>query len=141
MSLTDPVADLLTRIRNAVRSHHVKVDVPSSKLKLEIVKILQDEGYVGGYKLNEENGRPLLKVQLKYGPNDQPVISNLRRVSQPGCRVYIGRHQNPPRPRRPRHLHPQHPPRGHDRPPGPQARRRRRTPLRGLVAPLRPLPI
>ncbi len=93
MSLTDPVADLLTRIRNAVRSHHVKVDVPASKLKLEIVKILQDEGYVGGYKLNEENGRPLLKVQLKYGPNDQPVISNLRRVSQPGCRVYIGRHQ------------------------------------------------
>jgi len=93
MSLTDPVADLLTRIRNAVRSHHVKVDVPSSKLKLEIVKILQDEGYVGGFKLNEENGRPLLKVQLKYGPNDQPVISNLRRVSQPGCRVYIGRHQ------------------------------------------------
>lgn len=92
MSLTDPVADLLTRIRNGVRSHHVKVDVPSSKLKLEIIKILQDEGYVGGFKLNEENGRPYLKVQLKYGPNDQPVISNLRRVSQPGCRVYIGRH-------------------------------------------------
>jgi small subunit ribosomal protein S8 len=93
MSLTDPVADLLTRIRNAVRSHHVKVDLPSSKLKLEIVKILQSEGFVGGYKVNEENGRPYLKVQLKYGPNDQPVISNLRRVSQPGCRVYIGRHQ------------------------------------------------
>lgn len=93
MSLTDPVADLLTRIRNAVRSHHAKVDMPSSKLKLEIVRILQDEGYVGGFKVNEENGRPFLKVQLKYGPNDQPVISNLRRVSQPGCRVYIGRHQ------------------------------------------------
>src|SRR6185312_16517293 len=90
MSLTDPVADLLTRIRNAVRSHHVKVDVPASKLKLEIVKILQDEGFVGGYKVNDENGRPFLKVQLKYGPNDQPVISNLRRISQPGCRVYIG---------------------------------------------------
>ncbi|HXR96719.1 MAG TPA: 30S ribosomal protein S8 [Terriglobales bacterium] len=92
MPLTDPVADLLTRIRNAVRSHHVKVDVPASKLKLEIVKILQDEGFVGGYKVNDENGRPFLKVQLKYGPNDQPVISNLRRISQPGCRVYIGRH-------------------------------------------------
>lgn len=92
MSLTDPVADLLTRIRNAVRSHHNKVDVPSSKLKLEIVKILQTEGFVGEYKVNEENGRPTLKVQLKYGPNDQPVISNLRRVSQPGCRVYLGRH-------------------------------------------------
>lgn len=93
MPLTDPVADLLTRIRNAVRSHHVKVDVPASKLKLEIVKILQDEGFVGGYKVNDENGRPFLKVQLKYGPNDQPVISNLRRISQPGCRVYIGRHE------------------------------------------------
>lgn len=92
MSLTDPVADLLTRLRNAVRSRHAKVELPSSKLKLEIVKILQDEGYVGGYKVNETNGRPYLNVQLKYGPNDQPVISNLRRVSQPGCRVYIGRH-------------------------------------------------
>jgi small subunit ribosomal protein S8 len=93
MSLTDPVADLLTRIRNAVRAHHAKVDVPSSKLKLEIVKILEHEGYVGSFKLNQESGRPTLKVQLKYGPNDQPVISDLRRVSQPGCRVYIGRHQ------------------------------------------------
>src|SRR5690348_9245481 len=92
MSLTDPVADLLTRLRNAVRSRHAKVELPSSKLKLEIVKILQDEGYVGGYKVNDVNGRPYLNVQLKYGPNDQPVISNLRRVSQPGCRVYIGRH-------------------------------------------------
>ncbi|MGH3184436.1 MAG: 30S ribosomal protein S8 [Streptosporangiaceae bacterium] len=93
MSLTDPVADLLSHIRNGVRSHHTKVEMPSSKLKLEIVKILQEEGFVGGYKLNQESGRPLLKVQLKYGPNDQPVISNLRRVSQPGCRVYVGRHQ------------------------------------------------
>ncbi len=93
MSLTDPVADLLTRIRNAVRAHHAKFEVPSSKLKLEIVKILEHEGFVGAYKLNEESGRPTLKVQLKYGPNDQPVISDLRRVSQPGCRVYVGRHQ------------------------------------------------
>lgn len=93
MSMTDPIADLLTRIRNGVRSHHAKVDVPSSKLKLEIVRILKDEGYVGGYKLSEENGRPTLKVFLKYGPNDQPVISDLQRVSMPGCRVYVGRNQ------------------------------------------------
>lgn len=93
MSLTDPVADLLTRIRNAVRSHHAKFDVPSSKLKIEIIKILESEGFVGPYKLNQEQGRPTLRVQLKYGPNDQPVISNLRRVSQPGCRVYVGRNQ------------------------------------------------
>lgn len=93
MSLTDPVADLLTRIRNAVRSHHAKLDVPSSKLKLEIVRILREEGFVDDFKVNQEKGLPTLKVQLKYGPNDQPVISNLRRVSQPGCRVYVGRHQ------------------------------------------------
>lgn len=93
MSLTDPVADLLTRIRNGIRSHHAKVDVPSSKLKIEILRILKDEGYVGGYKLSEENGRPLLKVALKYGANDQPVISHLNRVSSPGCRVYVGRNQ------------------------------------------------
>lgn len=93
MSLTDPVADLLTRIRNAVRSHHAKLDVPSSKLKLEIVRILREEGFVDDFKVNQEDGHPTLKVQLKYGPNDQPVISNLRRVSQPGCRVYVGRHE------------------------------------------------
>ncbi|MGH9476800.1 MAG: 30S ribosomal protein S8 [Terriglobales bacterium] len=93
MSLTDPVADLLTRIRNAVRAHHAKVDMPSSKLKMEIVRILQSEGYVGEYKLNQEQGHPTLQLLLKYGPNDQPVISNLRRVSQPGCRVYVGTRQ------------------------------------------------
>lgn len=93
MSLTDPVADLLTRIRNGVRAHHNKVELPSSKLKQEIVRILAQEGYVGEVKLNQEQGHPTLRVELKYGPNDQPVISNLRRVSQPGCRVYIGCHQ------------------------------------------------
>ncbi|HET9784540.1 MAG TPA: 30S ribosomal protein S8 [Terriglobales bacterium] len=90
MSLTDPVADLLTRIRNGVRAHHHKVELPSSRLKQEIVRILAQEGYVGDVKLNQEQGRPTLRVELKYGPNDQPVISNLRRISQPGCRVYIG---------------------------------------------------
>lgn len=93
MSMTDPVADLLTRIRNGIRSRHAKVDVPSSKLKIEILRILRDEGYVGSYKVSDENGRPTVKVFLKYGPNDQPVISNLTRVSSPGCRVYVGRNQ------------------------------------------------
>jgi len=94
MSLTDPVADLLTRIRNAVRAHHAKVELPSSKLKLEIVRILELEGYVEGVHVNQQAGTiPTLAVQLKYGPNDEPVISNLRRVSQPGCRVYVGRNQ------------------------------------------------
>ena len=73
-----------------MRAHHNKVELPSSRLKQEIVRILAQEGYVGEVKLNQEQGRPTLRVELKYGPNDQPVISNLRRISQPGCRVYIG---------------------------------------------------
>ncbi|TAN24697.1 MAG: 30S ribosomal protein S8 [Acidobacteria bacterium] len=93
MSLTDPVADLLTRIRNAVHAHHANLNLPSSKLKLEIVRILQSEGYVGEFKLQDDKGHPRIQVELKYGPNDQPVISNLRRISQPGCRVYVGTHQ------------------------------------------------
>jgi small subunit ribosomal protein S8 len=91
MSLTDPVADLLTRIRNAVRARHAKLDVPASRLKLEIVRILKDEGYIANFKLTEEEGRPIVRVYLKYGPNDQPAITNLQRVSKPGCRVYVGR--------------------------------------------------
>src|SRR5690348_4043331 len=91
MSVTDPVADLLTRIRNGVNARHAKVDVPSSKLKLEIVRILHDEGFVGNYKLSEEDGHPSVKIYLKYGPNDQAVITDLQRVSKPGCRVYVGR--------------------------------------------------
>lgn len=92
MSVTDPVADLLTRIRNAVHARHAKVDVPVSKLKLEIVRILRDEGYVANYKVeNDEAARPTLRVYLKYDSGDQPVISNLQRVSKPGCRIYVGR--------------------------------------------------
>ncbi|SRR5690348_1462287 len=92
MSVTDPVADLLTRIRNAVHARHAKVDVPVSKLKLEIVRILRDEGYVANYKVESDAAsRPTLRVYLKYDSGDQPVISNLQRVSKPGCRIYVGR--------------------------------------------------
>ncbi|HZT73850.1 MAG TPA: 30S ribosomal protein S8 [Terriglobales bacterium] len=94
MNLTDPVADLLTRIRNAVHAHQAKVDVPASKLKLEIVRILRDEGYISDFKLETEDGQPpRLRVFLKYDASDQPVISDLQRVSKPGCRVYVGRKQ------------------------------------------------
>ncbi|MHB8735177.1 MAG: 30S ribosomal protein S8 [Terriglobales bacterium] len=89
--MTDPVADLLARIRNAARAHHPKVDVPASKLKQEIVRILKDEGYLTSYKVSEEEGFPVLKIALKYGPDDRPVITNIERVSKPGCRVYVGR--------------------------------------------------
>lgn len=91
MSLTDPVADFLTRIRNSIRARHQKLDVPASKLKAEIARILKEEGYIANFKTTDEEGRAILRVYLKYGPNSEPVIRDLSRVSRPGCRVYIGR--------------------------------------------------
>jgi small subunit ribosomal protein S8 len=91
MNLTDPVADFLTRIRNAHRSRHQKLDVPASRLKAEIARILKEEGYIANYKPVEENGQSVLRVYLKYGPNNEAVIRDLQRVSRPGCRVYVGK--------------------------------------------------
>ncbi|HEV2279338.1 MAG TPA: 30S ribosomal protein S8 [Acidobacteriaceae bacterium] len=91
MSLTDPVADFLTRIRNAIRARHQKLDVPASKLKAEIARILKEEGYISNFKTTEENGRAVLRVYLKYGSNNEAAIRDLSRVSRPGCRVYVGR--------------------------------------------------
>ena len=90
MSLTDPVADFLARIRNAIGARHQKLDVPASKLKTEIARILKEEGYITNYKVQEEEGKPVLRVYLKYG-GAQAAIRDLARVSRPGCRVYIGR--------------------------------------------------
>ena len=92
MNLTDPVADFLTRIRNAMRAHHQKLDVPASKLKAEIARILKEEGYISNYKPTEENGMKVLRVYLKYTANNESVIRDLKRVSRPGCRVYQGKH-------------------------------------------------
>ncbi len=89
--MTDPVADFLTRVRNAIRAKHQKVDVPASKLKAEIARILKEEGYISNFKTTEENGQKLLRVYLKYGSNNEATITNLERVSKPGCRVYVGR--------------------------------------------------
>ena len=91
MNLTDPVADFLTRIRNSIRARHQKLDVPASKLKAEIARILKEEGYISNFKTTEENGRAVLRVYLKYGANNEAAIRDLERVSRPGCRVYIGR--------------------------------------------------
>src|SRR5580692_6984958 len=91
MSLTDPVADFLTRIRNSIRARHQKLDVPASKLKAEIARILKEEGYISNFKTTEENGRAVLRVYLKYGANNEAAIRDLERISRPGCRVYIGR--------------------------------------------------
>ena len=90
MSLTDPVADFLTRIRNAIRARHQKLDVPASKLKTEIARILKEEGYIANYKATEENGHPVLRVYLKYGANNEAAIRDLSRISRPGCRIYRG---------------------------------------------------
>jgi small subunit ribosomal protein S8 len=90
MSLTDPVADFLARIRNAIRARHQKMDVPASKLKAEIARILKEEGYISNYKVQDEEGKLMLRVYLKYG-GAEAAIRDLARISRPGCRVYVGR--------------------------------------------------
>src|SRR5881394_2372865 len=95
MSLTDPVADLLARIRNSIHARHQKLDIPASKLKLEIARILKEEGFIANFKATEEEGRKVLRVYLKYGNNNEAAISNVERVSRPGCRVYVGRNEIP----------------------------------------------
>ncbi len=93
--MTDPVADFLARIRNAIKARHQKVDVPASKLKLEIARILKEEGYITNFKPTEEEGKKVIRVYLKYGNDNSPVISQVSRVSRPGCRVYVSRNEIP----------------------------------------------
>jgi small subunit ribosomal protein S8 len=90
MSQTDPVADFLARIRNAIRARHQKLDIPASKLKAEIARILKEEGYISNYKTQEEEGHQILRVYLKYTGSEAAIL-DLARISRPGCRVYIGR--------------------------------------------------
>jgi len=91
MSLTDPVADFLTRVRNAIAVRHQKVDVPASKLKVEIARIMKEEGYISNFKLTEEEGHKVLRIYLKYNGSNEAAIASIQRVSRPGCRVYVGR--------------------------------------------------
>jgi small subunit ribosomal protein S8 len=95
MNMTDPVADLLGRIRNGVRARLPKVDVPASKLKLEIARILKDEGYIANFKTTDDGKQGILRVYLKYGPGMERVITDLQRVSRPGCRIYCGKSEIP----------------------------------------------
>ena len=91
MSMSDPIADMLTRIRNAGMAGHKRTDVPASKVKLEIARILQKERFIGGYKfLDDEGPQGLIRVYIKYTPDDEPVINGLERVSKPGLRRYCG---------------------------------------------------
>ena len=94
--MTDPIADMLTRLRNAVSAKHTRVDVPASRLKAEIARILQDEGYIQGFKLLDDANAPpspvkTLRLFLKYGPHGEKLITGVERISRPGRRVYFGR--------------------------------------------------
>jgi small subunit ribosomal protein S8 len=95
--MTDPISDMLARLRNAVSAKHARVDMPASKLKAEIARILQDEGYIQGFRLVEEPAakagrqpRQIIRLFLKYGPRGEKVITGLARISRPGRRVYLG---------------------------------------------------
>ena len=95
MQITDPVADMLTRIRNANPAKHESVDVPASNLKKAIAKILLDEGYIKSYEIVEDGTQGIIRIQLKYLAGKEKVISGLRRVSKPGLRVYAGADELP----------------------------------------------
>ena len=93
--VTDPIADMLTRIRNGIRARFARVDMPSSKLKVELARILKEEGYISNYKAAEEGKKKVLRVFLRYGASGQSVITALDRVSRPGRRVYSGAREIP----------------------------------------------
>jgi small subunit ribosomal protein S8 len=90
MSVTDPIADMLTKVRNASSARHEKVDIPTSKLKLEIVKILKTEGFIKNFKKIQAEGSNVIRVFLKYDDENDPVIHGVEKVSRPGRRVYSG---------------------------------------------------
>ena len=95
MVMTDPIADLLTRIRNANLVHHDKVEIPASKITRAIVQILKDEGFVKDYEVLADGKQGILRVSLKYGPERDRVITGIKRISKPGLRVYAKREQLP----------------------------------------------
>jgi len=95
--MTDPIADMLTRVRNAVRARRVRVDMPASRFKAEVARILEQEGYIQSFKVMEGEDSPqgVIRIVLKYGPRGENVITGLERVSRPGRRVYFGRDDVP----------------------------------------------
>lgn len=90
MSMTDPIADLLTRIRNASKEKHEKLEVPASRLKANVVRVLKEEGYIKNFRLMRDEGRPMIKVYLKYTEKGDSVIQGIKRISRPGLRRYAG---------------------------------------------------
>ena len=95
MSMTDPVADMLTRIRNANTAGHAEVDVPASKIKKNIAEILLKEGYIKGFEIVETEPQNIIKIQMKYGPDKKRVISGIKRISKPGLKVYAKKDEVP----------------------------------------------
>jgi len=95
MSMTDPIADMLTRIRNAGVARFDKVDIPASRMKISLARILKEEGFIKNYKVIKDNRQGLLRFYLKYSEHQIPLIQGLRRVSKPGCRVYRGHSELP----------------------------------------------
>ena len=89
MAMTDPIADMLTRIRNGLQANHETVDVPASKMKVEIARILKQEGFINNYSVAGQTAKEkIITIELKYGPDNQKVITGLKRISKPGLRVY-----------------------------------------------------
>lgn len=95
MQITDPIADMLTRIRNAAAARHDSVDVPASKMKKSIAQILLDEGYIKNFQIVDDGTQGIIRIALKYGANRQKAITGLKRVSKPGLRVYAGAQELP----------------------------------------------
>jgi small subunit ribosomal protein S8 len=95
MTMTDPVADMLTRVRNASLAYHDTVTMPSSRIKAAIAEVLADEGYIAGWSVEPTEPQATLTIRLKYGPNRERVIAGLRRISKPGLRVYVKRTEIP----------------------------------------------
>ena len=95
MTMTDPIADMLTRIRNANVVKHETVDVPASNMKKELARILLEEGFIRGYDVIEDGKQGIIRIQLKYGQTGERVISGLKRISKPGMRVYADKHEVP----------------------------------------------
>jgi small subunit ribosomal protein S8 len=97
MSMTDPIADLLTRMRNAAKERHEKLEVPASRLKANVIRVLKEEGYIKNFRLMRDGNRPMIKIYLKYTEAGDSVIQGIRRVSRPGLRCYSG-YEKMPRP-------------------------------------------
>jgi small subunit ribosomal protein S8 len=95
MVMTDPIADFLTRIRNAQKARFDKLDIPASRMKSSLARILKEEGYIKNFKLIRDSKQGIIRIHLKYGENRENVILGIKRVSRPGCRVYVGHGEIP----------------------------------------------